>query len=85
LATSLRKAEKVLKNAKVSFRLGLVFGIIIFLTVAISYFYLGEHLRSLFYDGLKNRLYKELLLNRQLLAERPAQWDDVRVSDLSQW
>jgi len=82
LATSLRKAEKVLKNAKVSFRLGLVFGIIIFLTVAISYFYLGEHLRSLFYDGLKNRLYKELLLNRQLLAERPAQWDDVRVSDL---
>ncbi|MCW8820569.1 MAG: hypothetical protein OQK61_09720, partial [Ignavibacteriaceae bacterium] len=71
-----------MKNAKVSFRLGLVFGIIIFFTVAISYFYLGEQLRSLFYDGMKNRLYKELQLNRMLLDERPAQWDDVRLSDL---
>lgn len=82
MVTSSRKAEKVVKNAKVSFRLGLVFGIIIFFTVAISYFYLGEHLRSLFYDGMKNRLYKELQLNRTLLDERPAQWDDVRLSDL---
>ena len=54
---------------------------VIFFTVAISYFYLGGQLRSLFYDDLKDRLYKELQLNRQLLERRPEQWDDIRASD----
>ena len=81
MVTSLRKAENPVKKTSVSFRLGLVFGVIIFFTVAISYVYLGGQLRSLFYGGLKNRLHKELQLNRQLLEHRPAQWDDIRVSD----
>ncbi|WP_287373150.1 ATP-binding protein [Prosthecochloris sp.] len=72
-----------MKKTSVSFRLGLVFGVIIFFTVAISYFYLGGQLRSLFYDDLKNQLYKKLQLNRQLLESRPVQWDDITVSD--QW
>lgn len=54
---------------------------VIFFTVAISYFYLGGQLRSLFFDDLKNRLYRELQLNRQLLDSRPEQWDDIRASD----
>ncbi len=81
MATSLRIAEKAVKKTSVSFRLGLVFGIIIFFTVAISYVYLGGQLRPLFYDGLKNRLYKELQLNRQLLESQPLQWEDIRASD----
>ena len=83
MATSLRIAEKAVKKTSVSFRLGLVFGVIIFFTVAISYVYLGGQLRSLFYDGLKNQLYKELQLNRQLLERQPIQWDDIKASD--QW
>ena len=83
MATSLRIAEKAVKKTSVSFRLGLVFGVVIFFTVAISYVYLGGQLRSLFYGGLKNQLHKELQLNRQLLERRPIQWDDIKASD--QW
>ena len=71
----------MVKKTSVSLRLGLVFGVVIFFTVAISYFYLGGQLRSLFYDDLKNQLYKELQLNRQRLDSRPEQWNDVRASD----
>ena len=81
--TSSRKAEKRVRRTSVSFRLGLVFGVIIFFTVAISYVYLGGQLRSLFHDGLKKQLYKELQLNRQLLEKQPAEWADIRASD--QW
>lgn len=73
----------MVKKTSVSLRLGLVFGVVIFFTVAISYFYLGSQLRSLFYDDLKDQLYKELQLNRQLLDSWPEQWDDIRASD--QW
>ncbi|HED31954.1 MAG TPA: HAMP domain-containing protein [Prosthecochloris aestuarii] len=70
-------------KSSVSVRLGLVFGAIIFFTVAISYFYLGGQLRKLFYDGLKNELYKQLELNRQLFDTIPADWSDIGSSD--QW
>ena len=70
-----------MRRVSVSFRLGLVFGVIIFFTVAISYVYLGDQLRTLFHDGLKNQLRKDLQLNRRLLDKRPAQWDDLRSSD----
>ncbi|ASQ90793.1 PAS domain-containing sensor histidine kinase [Prosthecochloris sp. GSB1] len=70
-----------MRKISVSIRLGLVFGIIIFFTVAISYVYLGDQLRALFYDGIKNELYKNLQLNRQLLEERPSLWDDIAQSD----
>lgn len=70
-------------KSSVSFRLGLVFGVVIFFTVAISYVYLGGQLRTLFYDGIKNEIYKELELNRQLLDTRPEDWSDIRQSD--QW
>lgn len=81
MVTSSKTAESAVKKTSVSFRLGLVFGLVIFFTVAISYFYLGGQLRSLFYDDIKKQLYKELQLNRQLLESRPAQWDDITVSD----
>lgn len=70
-----------MRNVSVSIRLGLVFGVIIFFTVAISYVYLGDQLRSLFYEGIKNELYRELQLNRQLLDARPRVWDDISQSD----
>ncbi len=68
-------------KSSVSVRLGLVFGIVIFFTVAISYVYLGGQLRTLFYDGIKNEIYKELELNRQLLDVFPEKWSDINSSD----
>lgn len=68
-------------KSSVAARLGLVFGAIIFFTVSVSYFYLGGHLRDLFFQGLKNELQKELQLNRQLLDERPSDWTDINNSD----
>ncbi len=70
-----------MKKGSVSFRLGLVFGVVIFFTVAISYVYLGGQLRALIFGDLKEQLYKELELNRQLLDDCPEQWDIISESD----
>lgn len=70
-----------MKKGNVSFRLGLVFGVVIFFTVAISYVYLGGQLRALIYEDLKEQLYKELELNRQLLDVCPEKWKNISESD----
>lgn len=72
-----------MKKSGVSFRFGLVFGVIIFFTVAINYFSFGGQLRLLFYNALKNQLYSELQLNRSFLERRPELLRDSKVAD--QW
>lgn len=68
-------------QAKVSVRLGLVFGLVIFLFLAVSYIFQGRQLRELFIQGIRNDLQRELKLNRELLRERPPEWSDITQSD----
>jgi two-component system phosphate regulon sensor histidine kinase PhoR len=68
-------------HSKVSFRLGVVFGLIIFFTIALSYIYQGRQLRDLFVKTVRNDLQRELALSRELLREKPPGWQDVRQAD----
>ena len=70
-------------QAKVSFRLGLVFGLIIFFSLSVSYIYQGHQLRELFLKGVRNDLLRELRLNSGMLPEKPQEWTALSQSD--QW
>ncbi len=68
-------------QAKVSFRLGAVIGTIIFVTVLVSYLSLGGQLTELLREASRRELHRDLLLNRQLLEEKPAGWLDADSAD----
>ncbi len=54
-------------QSRVSFRLGAVFGLIVFLTVLASYLSLGHQLQLLLMKSITHELRRELMLNRELL------------------
>jgi two-component system, OmpR family, phosphate regulon sensor histidine kinase PhoR len=68
-------------QGRLSIRLGALFGLIIFFSLAFSYVYQGRQLRELFIRGVRADLQRELRLNSEMLAERPPEW---RKTDLSQ-
>jgi two-component system phosphate regulon sensor histidine kinase PhoR len=68
-------------HSRISFRLGVTFGLIIFFTVALSYIYEGRQLRELFVNRVRGELKRELKLNSQLLALKPENWGDLNSSD----
>jgi two-component system phosphate regulon sensor histidine kinase PhoR len=70
-------------KARLSFRLGAIFGLIVFFSLAVSYVYQGWQLRELFIRGVRTDLRRELRLNSEMLAERPSDWIDPLRSD--QW
>ncbi|NTW51494.1 MAG: HAMP domain-containing protein [Chlorobiaceae bacterium] len=70
-------------KAKVSFRLGLVFGLILFFSLAFSYVYQGRHLGDLLVRQLREDLLRELRLNSQMLDKKSPAWEDLSQSD--QW
>lgn len=70
-------------RARISYRLGAIFGLIVFFSLAFSYVYQGRQLRQLFIAGVRNDLMRELRLNGQMLEDRPAAWSDNHLSD--QW
>jgi two-component system, OmpR family, phosphate regulon sensor histidine kinase PhoR len=61
-------------QAKVSFRLGAVIGIIIFVTALISYLSVGRQLTELLTLSARKELHRDLLFNRQLLEQQPQGW-----------
>ncbi|NTU58884.1 MAG: cell wall metabolism sensor histidine kinase WalK [Chlorobiaceae bacterium] len=70
-------------KAKLSFRLGLVFGLILFFSLAFSYVYQGRQLSGLLVKSLHDDLLRELKLNSQMLDQKPPAWKDLEQSD--QW
>jgi two-component system phosphate regulon sensor histidine kinase PhoR len=70
-------------KAKVSFRLGLVFGLIVFFSLAFSYVYQGRQLSDLLVKNVHDDLLRELRLNSEMLGQKIPDWEDVTQSD--QW
>ncbi|NTW46985.1 MAG: PAS domain-containing sensor histidine kinase, partial [Chlorobaculum sp.] len=70
-------------KAKLSFRLGLVFGLIIFFSLAFSYVYQGRQLRKVLYQNVRTSLLHDLRLTSGMLESRPPEWTDPALSD--QW
>ena len=70
-------------KAKLSFRLGLVFGLIIFFSLAFSYVYQGRQLRKVLYQNVRTSLLHDLRLTAGMLESRPPEWTDPALSD--QW
>jgi two-component system phosphate regulon sensor histidine kinase PhoR len=70
-------------KAKVSFRLGLVFGLIVFFSLAVSYVYQGRQLREVLFRTVRADLLNELRLSADLLSSRPPGWTDNIQAD--QW
>jgi len=68
-------------KAKVSFRLGLVFGLIVFFSLALSYVYQGRHLREVVFKTVRTSLLHDLKLNAGMLDQRPDGWSDIALSD----
>lgn len=68
-------------QARISYRLGAIFGLIIFFSLAFSYVYQGRQLRELFIKGVRSDLLRELRLNSQMLEERPPGWGDSALAD----
>ncbi|UWX56999.1 ATP-binding protein [Chlorobaculum sp. MV4-Y] len=70
-------------KAKLSFRLGLVFGLIIFFSLAFSYVYQGRQLRKVLFQNVRTSLLHDLRLTAGMLENRPPGWSNPELSD--QW
>ncbi len=68
-------------HARVSFRLGVVIGLIIFVTVAVSYLSLGRQLTALLTSAARQEMRRDLLLQRQMLEQKPEGWADGGIAD----
>ncbi len=68
-------------KAKVSFRIGLVFGLIVFFSLALSYLYQGRHLREVVFRTVRSGLLHDLRLNAGLLERQPEGWSSIAASD----
>jgi two-component system phosphate regulon sensor histidine kinase PhoR len=60
--------------AKLSFRCGIVIGIIIFSAIVISYIFLDHQLTEIMTTATKKELHRDLLLNKQMLEQQPQGW-----------
>ncbi|MEI8033421.1 MAG: ATP-binding protein [Chlorobiaceae bacterium] len=63
-------------HARVSFRLGAVIGLIIFVTVAVSYLSLGRQLTTILTTAARGEMRRDLLLQRQMLEKKPEGWPE---------
>jgi two-component system phosphate regulon sensor histidine kinase PhoR len=61
-------------QAKVSFRLGAIIGMIIFVTVILSYLSLNRQLTELLETSARRELHRDLLFNSQMLERQPQGW-----------
>lgn len=61
-------------RVKLSFRLGIITGLIMFFALLISYFLISNQLTEIVATATKKELYRDLLLNRQILQQQPAGW-----------
>ncbi len=68
-------------HTKVSFRLGVAIGMIIFFTVLISYLSLGRQLTQLLTTATKSELRRDLLFNKQMLEQQPARWQSDTTAE----
>ncbi|MEI6758155.1 MAG: cell wall metabolism sensor histidine kinase WalK [Chlorobium sp.] len=68
-------------HTKVSFRLGVAIGMIIFFTVLISYLSLGRQLTELLTTATKSELRRDLLFNKQMLEQQPAGWQSDTTAE----
>ena len=59
---------------KLSLKFGLVIGVIIFFSVIISYLSIEQQLTDTLVTATKKELYQDLLFNRELLDQKPADW-----------
>ncbi|MEI6847734.1 MAG: ATP-binding protein [Chlorobiaceae bacterium] len=59
---------------KVSFKLGAVIGVIVFVSVVISYLSIGYQLTERLSTGVRDDLRRDLLLQKQLLDQQPNAW-----------
>lgn len=75
------KANRGPVKAKLSFRLGLVFGLIIFFSLALSYVYQGRHLREVVFKTVRIGLLHDLTLNVGMLEQRPDGCPDIALAD----
>jgi two-component system, OmpR family, phosphate regulon sensor histidine kinase PhoR len=60
--------------AKHSIKLGLIIGAIIFFSVVISYFSIEHRLTETLITATKNGLYRDLLLQKQMLERKSMEW-----------
>ncbi len=59
---------------KLSFRLGIVTGSVMFFALLISYFAISKKFTEIVSTATKTELYRDLLLNRQILQQQPEGW-----------
>lgn len=67
--------------SRVSVRLGIVFGLVIFFTVALSYFSQVRFINELLLKSIRQEINRELVLSRFMLEARPADWNKPGTSD----
>jgi len=61
-------------QVKISYKLGFVIGIIIFLTALISYLSIGKELTDIVSAEIRMELQRNLLFNKQILEQKPQEW-----------
>ena len=66
---------------KLSFKLGLVIGMIIFFSIVISYFLIEGRLTEILVSATKKELYRDLLLNKQMFEENAREWETTEQSN----
>ena len=67
-------------RGKLSVKLGAMFGLIVFFSLAVSYVYQGRQLRELFISGVRTDLLRELRLNSGMLDQKPEEWSDAALA-----
>ena len=66
---------------KLSFKLGLIIGMIIFFSIVISYFSIEGRLTEILVSATKKELYRDLLLNKQIFEEKAREWETTEQSN----
>ncbi len=61
-------------RGKLSFKLGLIIGIIIFFSVVISYLSIEDRLTEILITATKKELYRDLLQSKQMFEEEAREW-----------
>jgi two-component system phosphate regulon sensor histidine kinase PhoR len=59
---------------KHSYRLGFIISMMIFLSAVISYLSIEHRLTEMLVNATRKELYRDLLLNKQMLEEKPEEW-----------
>ena len=68
-------------QVKLSFKFGLVIGMIIFLSVVISYFSIEHRLTEILVTATKKELHRDLLQSKQMFEEEAREWPTNKQSN----